>query len=47
MVLQKSVPVIQDLINNSDSLNGFKTAMQLIFNANQMVESKMKQIKMA
>lgn len=33
VILQKSVPVISELIANSDSLGGLKTAMQLIFNA--------------
>jgi hypothetical protein len=38
VILKKSVPVIQDLISNSDSLGGFKMAMQLIFNAAKMVD---------
>lgn len=47
VILQKSVPVISDLISNSDTLSSFKTAMSLIFNAQQMLEAKMKHIKLA
>lgn len=47
VILQKSVPVIRELITNSETLGGLKTAMQLIFNANQMIESKMIKINVA
>ena len=37
IILKQSVPVIENLINNADTLPSFKMAMQLIGNANQMV----------
>lgn len=47
IILKQSVPVIENLINNADSLPSFKMAMQLIGNANQMVAQKMKDIEVA
>lgn len=44
-VLQQSVPVISNLIANSESINGFEMAISIIKNANDLVETKLKDIK--
>ena len=46
LVLQKSVPVIENLVKNSDSINGFYMAINLIKNANELVEFKLQGIKL-
>jgi|TARA_B110000285_G_C15057458_1_gene580406 hypothetical protein len=46
LVLQKSVPVIENLVKNSESINGFYMAINLIKNANELVEFKLQGIKL-
>lgn len=44
-VLQQSVPVISNLIENSDAISGFEMAISIIKNANDLVDTKLKNIK--
>ena len=46
LVLQKSVPVIENLVKNSESINGFYMAINLIKNADELVEFKLQGIKL-
>ena len=40
-VLQQSIPVIDNLIKNSDNINSFETGLDLIKNALELITTKL------
>lgn len=45
-VLQQSIPVIDNLIQNSDSISSFDVGLDLIKNANDLMQSKLAGVRL-